>query len=467
MAKFNALRSAYLVLPLALMACSNAEGPKTVSAAPVAKPVEKAPAPFPSTYKAYPGVATAIRNVTIYDGEGGKIENGVVFISGGKISSVGGPDTAIPSGTAVVDGAGKFVTPGIIDIHSHLGDYPTPSVEAHSDGNEATSPTTPEVWAEHSVWPQDPGFSRALANGGVTALQVLPGSANLMGGRSVVLKNVYARTVQGMKFPGAPYGMKMACGENPKRVYGSKGRMPSTRMGNIAVNRQTWIKAQDYKKKRDSGKEYTRDLGLETLAGVLDGDISIQNHCYRADEMALVLDMAKEFGYKVSTFHHAVESYKIADLLRDNGVCSAVWADWWGFKMEAYDAIPENAAILHHTGACVIIHSDDGNQIQRLNQEAAKAQADGRRMGINISDAEVIKWLTHNPAKALGISDKTGSLKPGKMADLVLWNGNPLSVYARPDKVWIDGALMFDASNPKIRPVSDFELGQPGEGDVK
>ena len=467
MAKFNALRSAYLVLPLALMACSNAEGPKTLSAALVAKPVEKAPVPFPSTYKAYPGVATAIRNVTIYDGEGGKIENGVVFISGGKISSVGGPDTAIPSGTVVVDGAGKFVTPGIIDIHSHLGDYPTPSVEAHSDGNEATSPITPEVWAEHSVWPQDPGFSRALANGGVTALQVLPGSANLMGGRSVVLKNVYARTVQGMKFPGAPYGMKMACGENPKRVYGSKGRMPSTRMGNIAVNRQTWIKAQDYKKKRDSGKEYTRDLGLETLAGVLDGDISIQNHCYRADEMALVLDMAKEFGYKVSTFHHAVESYKIADLLRDNGVCSAVWADWWGFKMEAYDAIPENAAILHNTGACVVIHSDDENQIQRLNQEAAKAQADGRRMGINISDAEVIKWLTYNPAKALGISDKTGSLKAGKMADVVLWNGNPLSVYSRPDKVWVDGALMFDASNTKLRPVSDFELGQPGEGDVK
>jgi imidazolonepropionase-like amidohydrolase len=461
------LRWSILAAPMALMACSNTEGPKTVSATPAVKPTEKAPAPFPSTYKAYPGVATAIRNVTLYDGEGGKIDNGVVFMSGGKISSVGGPDTAIPAGVNVVDGTGKFVTPGIIDIHSHLGDYPTPSVEAHSDGNEATSPTTPEVWAEHSVWPQDPGFSRALANGGVTALQVLPGSANLMGGRSVVLKNVYARTVQGMKFPDAPYGMKMACGENPKRVYGSKGRMPSTRMGNIAVNRQTWIKAQEYKKKRDSGKEYTRDIGMETLAGVLDGDISIQNHCYRADEMAIVLDMAKEFGYKVSTFHHAVESYKIADLLRDNDVCSAVWADWWGFKMEAYDAIPENAAILHNTGACVIIHSDDENQIQRLNQEAAKAQADGRRMGFNISDADVIKWLTYNPAKALGIDAKTGSLKAGKMADVVLWNGNPLSVYARPDKVWIDGALMFDASNPKIRPVSDFELGQPGEGDVK
>lgn len=452
------------LLPLCVAACSTNEKPQTASAS---KPAEKAPAPYLSTYKAYPGIATAIRNVTIFDGEGGKIDNGVIFMSGGKISSVGGPETPIPADIAVFDGAGKFVTPGIIDIHSHLGDYPSPSVEAHSDGNEATSPTTPEVWAEHSVWPQDPGFSRALANGGITSLQILPGSANLMGGRSVVLKNVYARTVQGMKFPGAPYGLKMACGENPKRVYGAKGRMPSTRMGNLAVNRQTWIKAQEYRKKRDGGKDFTRDLGMETLAGVLDGEIMIQNHCYRADEMALVLDMAKEFGYKVSTFHHAVEAYKIGDLLRDNNVCAAVWADWWGFKMEAYDAIPENAAILHNTGACVVIHSDDENQIQRLNQEAAKAQADGRRMGVNISDAEVIKWLTYNPAKAMGISDKTGSLKVGKMADVVLWNGNPLSVYSRPDKVWIDGALMFDASNPKRRPVSDFELGQPGEGDVK
>ena len=158
---------------------------------------------------------------------------------------------------------GKYLTPGVIDIHSHLGVYPSPSVDAHSDGNEATSPTTPEVWAEHSVWPQDPGFSRALANGGVTSLQILPGSANLIGGRSVVLKNVPARTVQGMKFPGAPYGMKMACGENPKRVYGSKGRMPSTRMGNFAVDRATWAKAAAYKKKLDEGKPVDRDLAME------------------------------------------------------------------------------------------------------------------------------------------------------------------------------------------------------------
>jgi imidazolonepropionase-like amidohydrolase len=419
--------------------------------------------PYPSTYRPYPGAPTALVGATVYDGAGGRIENGVVLFAEGKVVGVGGPDLAIPAGYTRIDGAGKFVTPGVIDIHSHLGDYPTPSVEAHSDGNEATNPTTPEVWAEHSVWPQDPGFSRALANGGVTALQILPGSANLMGGRSVTLKNVPSRTVQGMKFPGAPYGFKMACGENPKRVYGSKGRMPSTRMGNFAVNRQTWIDAREYAE----GDRKERDLGKETLAGVLDGEILVHNHCYRADEMALVMDMAKEMGYQVTAFHHAVESYKIGDLLRENDVCSAIWSDWYGFKMEAYDGIPENAALLQQAGACVVIHSDSENGIQRLNQDAAKAQAAGARMGIDIPDAEVIGWFTLNAAKAMGIADMTGSLEAGKMADVVLWNGDPLSVYTRPEKVWIDGALLFDAMDPQLRPVSDFELGQPGEGDVK
>jgi imidazolonepropionase-like amidohydrolase len=451
---------------LALAGCA-ASTPPPKSAA--AKPAAVSKDPYPSTYKAYPGQPTLIRNVTIYDGEGGRIENGSVLFADGKITSLGGAmaDSAVPAAANIIDGSGKWVTPGIIDVHSHLGDYPSPGVDANSDGNEATGPVRSEVWAEHSVWPQDPGFSRALANGGVTALQILPGSANLFGGRSVVLKNVYARTVQGMKFPGAPYGMKMACGENPKRVYGSKGQMPATRMGNMAVNRQTWINAADYKRKLDKGETVTRNLQLETLAGVLSGDILVHNHCYRADEMAQVIDMSKEFGYKVSTFHHAVESYKIADLLKANNICSAMWADWWGFKMESYDAINENIPLVHNAGACAIVHSDDPNGIQRLNQEAAKALADGRRMGIKISDEMAWTWLSYNPAKALGIADKTGSLKPGKMADLVLWNGNPLSVYSRPEKVWIDGALMYDASDPKKRPVSDFELGQPGEGDVK
>jgi imidazolonepropionase-like amidohydrolase len=420
---------------------------KDKPATEMAKSVPLNKDPYPSTYKPYAGVPTAIRGVTIFDGEGGRIDNGVIFFSGGKISSIGGPETPIPADISVFDGTGKWVTPGIIDVHSHLGDYPSPGVDAHSDGNEITGPVRPEVWAEHSVWPQDPGFSRALANGGVTALQILPGSANLFGGRSVTLKNVYARTVQGMKFPQAPYGLKMACGENPKRVYGSRNQMPGTRMGNMALNRQTWAKAVEYRKKIEKG-DTPRDLAMETLSGVLAGEILVHNHCYRADEMAQVIDMAKEFGYKVSTFHHAVESYKIADLLKENGICSAMWADWWGFKMESYDAVNENIPMVHGAGACAIVHSDDAN-------------------GIQIADETAWTWLSYNPAKALGIADKTGSLKPGKMADLVLWNGNPLSVYTRPEKVWIDGALMYDASDPKRRPVSDFELGQPGEGDTK
>ena len=423
--------------------------------------------PYPSTYRPYAGVATALVGATVFDGAGGRIDGGTVLLRDGKVVAVGDASLAIPEGFTRIDAAGKFVTPGVIDIHSHLGDYPTPSVAAHEDGNEMTDPVTPEVWAEHSVWPQDPGFTRALANGGVTALQILPGSANLMGGRSVTLKNVPSRTVQGMKFPQAPYGLKMACGENPKRVYGEKGRMPSTRMGNFAVNRATWARAVEYRRKREAGEIKERDFAMETLAGVLDGEILVHNHCYRADEMGLVLDMAREFGYKVSTFHHATEAYKIGDLLRAAGTCSAIWADWWGFKMEANDGIPENAAILHRAGACVVIHSDDENGIQRLNQEAAKAQGDARRMGIAIPDETVISWITLNPAKAMGIDRMTGSLAPGKMADVVLWNANPLSVYARPEKVWVDGALLFDAQDRKRRPVSDFELGLPGEGDVK
>ena len=204
---------------------------------PKAAPIRINEDPYPSTYERYPGALTVIRHATVLDGEGKRYDNGTVVFGDGVIKAVGGPDLASPAGALEIDGTGKFVTPGIIDVHSHLGDYPSPGVSSLSDGNEATSPVRPEVWAEHSVWPQDPGFSRALANGGITTLQVLPGSANLFGGRSVVLKNVPARTVQGMKFPGAPYGLKMACGENPKRVYGSKGNMPQTRMGNIALTR--------------------------------------------------------------------------------------------------------------------------------------------------------------------------------------------------------------------------------------
>ncbi len=464
-----------IALTLALSACANGRATPNSASSEASGPGKGKGFnhdPYPSTYRAYPGVPTAITGATIFDGEGGRIEKGTVILADGKVVGVGGADLAVPQGVTVIDGQGKWVTPGIIDVHSHLGNYPSPDVKAHSDGNEATAPVTAQVWAEHSVWPQDPGFSRALANGGVTTLQILPGSANLFGGRSVTLKNVYARTTQGMKFPGAPYGLKMACGENPKRVYGDKNREPSTRMGNVAVDRQTWMKAVEYKRKWDKYEEKggdipTRDVAMDTLMGVLNGEILVHNHCYRADEMGIVLDMAKEFGYHVTAFHHAVEAYKIADLLKANRTCAAVWADWYGFKMESYDGIPENLAILQNAGACGIIHSDDQNGIQRLNQEVAKALASGRRAGFSISDELAWTWLAIGPAKALGIADRTGSLKPGKMGDVVLWNGNPLSVYSRPEKVWVDGAMLYDAHNPRLRPVSDFELGQPGEGDVK
>lgn len=455
---------------LSLAACTaGGDRPGSAGSKAAAQPFSRNP--YPSTYRAYPGVPTVVRNVTIFDGEGALIEGGSVLFADGKVVAVGQSVDA-PADALVIDGQGKFVTPGIIDIHSHLGDYPSPAVQAHSDGNEATGPITADVWAEHSVWPQDPGFGRALANGGVTTLQILPGSANLMGGRSVVLKNVYGRTMQAMKFPGAPYGLKMACGENPKRVYGSKGRQPSTRMGNVAVDRQTWARAAAYKRKwdkyeADGGDMPERDIAMDTLRGVLSGEILVQNHCYRADEMAIVMDMAKEFGYRVTAFHHAVEAYKIADLLKANDTCAAVWADWYGFKMESFDGIGENLAILEKSGACGMIHSDDANGIQRLNQEVAKVLSSARHAGIDIPEQVAWKWLSLGPAKAMGIDKQTGSLVPGKMADVVLWNGNPFSVYTRPEKVWVDGALLYDANDPARRPVSDFELGQPGSGDVK
>jgi imidazolonepropionase-like amidohydrolase len=362
------------------------------------------------------------------------------------------------------------VTPGIIDIHSHLGVYPSPANEATQDGNEAVNPVTAYVRSENSVWPQDPGFTRALA-GGVTSMEILPGSANLIGGRSVVLKNVPARTVQGMKFPGAPYDLKMACGENPKRVYGEKGG-PQTWMGDVAGYREAFAKAQAYRAKwqkywqgGSKGDAPDRDIGLETLALVLDKKIPVQMHCYRADQMATMIDVSKEFGFHIAAFHHATEAYKVADLLRANNTCAVMWADWWGFKMEAFDAIPEGIALVDAAGACAMIHSDDPIGIQRLNQEVAKAMAAGRRMGLKIPRAHALAWMTRNPAKALGILDKVGTIEKGKMADVTVWSGDPFSVYAHAEKVYIDGALMFDRNNPKLSPRSDFELGiLPFEG---
>ena len=430
-----------------------------------------AAAPYESTYVPLPTETTLIRGVAAFTGDGKVLDQADVLLEDGRIAAMteGGATLAEPASGRVIDGNGKWLTPGIIDVHSHLGTYPSPSVASTADGNEATGPNTAEVWVEHSVWPQDPQFGLALA-GGVTTLHILPGSANLFGGRGVTLKNVPARTMQGMKFPGAPQSLKMACGENPKRVYGERMQAPMTRMGNVAGYRAAWAEAAAY---RDQGQQFEsgeaeappdRNLALDTLAAVLDGEVLVHNHCYRADEMAVMMDIAEEFGYAITAFHHATESYKIADLLAEAGICSAVWADWWGFKLEAFDGITQNAALIEAAGACAIIHSDSEELIQRLNQEAAKAMTAGRRMGMAISDAQAMSWITGNAAKALGIAAETGTLSVGKAADAVLWDRHPFSVYARAELVWIDGHLYYDRSDPTRQPVSDFDLGQTVAG---
>ena len=442
--------------------------------------------PYPGTYRAIASAPVLIQGATVLTGDGARLDGADVLLRDGKVAAVGRA-LEVPQDATRIDGRGKWVTPGLIDVHSHLGVYPSPGVSAHGDGNESTSPVTANVWAEHSVWPQDPGFHAALA-GGVTSMQILPGSANLIGGRGVTLKNVSATTYQAMKFPGAPWGLKMACGENPKRVYGQKGG-PATRMANVAGYRAAFIDAAEYRRKntakppprrkrwfeRASGQGAAdsagnsggkRDLKLDTLAAAMDGDILVHIHCYRADEMATMLDVAKEFGFKVAAFHHGVEAYKLADRLASEGVCGALWADWWGFKMEALDGIQENIALVDRpAGGCAIVHSDSDEGIQRLNQEAAKVMASARRAGLDIPPERAIRWLTSNAAKSLGIDAQTGTLAPGRMADVVLWNQDPFSVYAHAEQVYIDGARVYDRGDRSRQPRSDFMLGHgPADG---
>lgn len=471
-----------LLLLAALPACAPQRAQPIAGAAPVpgassaAAGKDSAPdtatswsrAQYPSTYQRHPWPAVLIKNATIMTAAGPELTGASILLQDGKIVAVGTAVTA-PSDAIVVDGTGKFVTPGLIDTHSHIGVYSAPGTFAESDGNEATSPVTANVWAEHSFWPQDPQIPLAIA-GGVTVLQALPGSANLIGGRSATLRVVPSRTVQGMKFPGAPYGMKMACGENPKRVYQNRG--PSTRMGNMAGYRAAFIRAEQYRARWDAwlkdrkGPAPDRDLELETLADVLRGKILVQNHCYRADEMAQMIDLSHEFGFRIRSFHHVVEGYKIADLLAKEGVAASVWSDWCCFKMESYDAVPQNAALIQQAGARAIIHSDDAVGIQKLNQDAAKAMYAGRHAGIKITREQAIRWITANPAWALGIDSVTGTLEVGKAADVVLWSGDPFSIYSKAEQVYNEGWLVYDRNDPKHQPATDFNLGitAPGVG---
>src|SRR6266516_86022 len=396
---------------------------------------------YPSTYQRHPNPPVLIRNATIMTAAGQEIQGGSILFKDGRIVAVG-TNVQAPTDATVVDGTGKWVTPGVIDTHSHIG-----------------------VFAAPAFGPQAPQSPLAIA-GGVTAIQALPGSATLIGGRSAVLKLVPARSVQEMKFPGAHYGLKMACGENPKRTYGGRGGAPSTRMGNMAGYRAAFIAAQDYRRRWDKwnkdhqGDPPERNLRNESLAEVLRGNIYVQNHCYRADEMMQMLDLAHEFGFKIRSFHHAVEAYKIADVLAREGTAVSIWSDWWGFKEEAMDGIYENAALVQQAGGRVVIQSDDASGIQRLNQEAAKAMYHGRRAGIPVTRDQAVRWFTANPAWVLGVDSIVGTLEPGKMADVVLWSADPLSVYARAIQVYNDGWLVYDRNDPAHQPKTDFTLGQ-------
>lgn len=431
--------------------------------------MEKSPPanPFPSTYAPAAQTDTLFINATILDGAGKRFDDASLLIRGGTIVAIDDVSER-PQDVRVVDAEGRWITPGIVDPHSHLGSASvpfTPVELAAWDVNEIGDPAVPQLYVETTIRTQDPGFMAALA-GGVTTVQVLPGSANLFGGFSVILKNVPATTPQAMKFPGAPPGMKMACGENPKYNYSDLGRAPKSRMGIVAGYQQMLDAATEYRDKlarfrKGDGDEPAYDPKLAAVAAALDGNVRVHVHCYRAEDMAIVLDIARHYGLPITAFHHAAEAYKIPRLLIENKVCGVVFADWWGFKMEAFDGIRENAAILEASGACVTLHSDSGVTGQRLNIETAKAMAAGQHAGLDIPREVAVSWITLNPARILGLDERIGSLAPGKNADVVVWSGDPFSVYAKADLVYIDGALVFDRSDPALLPVSDFNIGQP------
>ncbi|HEY0784227.1 MAG TPA: amidohydrolase family protein [Acidobacteriaceae bacterium] len=380
----------------------------------------------------------------------GTIDHGSVWVHQGKIAGVGASVQA-PANATVIDAAGKYLTPGIVDPHSHsaLG----------NDVNEATSPVTPSMMMIDAFDNADAALYQALA-GGVTTELLLHGSANMIGGQAVVIKNKFGFPREQMLFPNAPRSIKFASGENPKRVYGSRHELPSTRMGNFEVMRQSFEDAKAYMaswdaynaklaKAAESHKEDKdavapkRDLKLDALSDILRGKLLVQIHCYRADEFLTEEAIAKEYGYKIRAFHHALEMYKVGPQIAPTGTAIATFADWWGFKDEAWDAIPWNAVMSMREGVRVALKSDSNDYIRRLNQEAGKMIHYG-----GATEDEAIRMITLNPAWIIGVDDRVGSIDIGKDADLVLWNVDPLSIYARAEKVYIDGDLFFDSSLP-------------------
>ena len=393
----------------------------------------------------------AIRGATVMTaGPAGTLQNSTVIVRDGKIAAVG-PDVAVPDGATIVDATGRYLLPGIIDTHSHMGVYPWPGSKSNADGNEMTSPITPEVRAEDSVYLQDPAFARARA-GGVTTVMILPGSGNLIGGEGVTLKLRLVETLAGLKFAGAPRNMKMASGENPKRVYGGRNQAPSTRMGSAAFLRRVFTEAREYGAKWTRHREKTEratedgkdlpdppeiDLRKQALLDMLEGRVQVHLHGYTVSDYTSYLRVFDEFGIRPRAFHHALEAYKMRDELARRGIGVSTWADWWGFKVEAYDGIPHNAGLCAAAGVRVALHSDSAEGIQRLFVEAAKCV----RFGMTEEDA--IKALTINPAWQIGVHERVGSIEVGKDADLALFSKHPFDITTRVDGTWIDGVRVF------------------------
>jgi imidazolonepropionase-like amidohydrolase len=383
-----------------------------------------------------------IQNATILTVSHGTIERGSILIKDGKIAEVGASVKA-PKDAQVIDAAGQFVMPGIIDCHSHIA--------VDGNVNEGSISVSSIVNIADVLNPDDVDIYRDLA-GGVTVANVLHGSANAIGGQTVVIKLRWGQPASKLPFEGALPGIKFALGENSKRSNFSRGtpRYPTTRMGVEETIRGAFAEARDYKaawdlyNKRTAAGEKNlvpprRDLRLDPLVEVLEGKRYVHSHCYREDEILMLLRVAKEFGFKVRTFQHVLEGYKVADEIAASGAGASTFSDWWAYKVEAYDAIPYNAALMTRRGVLVSVNSDDAGEATHLNQEAAKSIKFG-----GLSHDEALKLVTLNPAIQLGIEKRVGSIDAGKDADLVIYNHDPLSAYAVVQKTLIDGRVYFD-----------------------
>ena len=394
---------------------------------------------------------TLIKFGTILTVTQGTIENGDVLIRDGKIAEVGKGLTA-PEGAKVIDATGLFVIPGIIDCHSHIA--------VAGSVNEGSISVSSMVNIADVLNPEDIDIYRDLA-GGVTTANILHGSANPIGGQTLVIKLRWGKPAKDLPFEGALPGIKWALGENPKRSFlsnpGTSQRYPASRMGVVDVFREAFSEAVDYKKawddynRRKAAGEANlipprRDLKLEPLVEVLEGKRLVHMHCYREDEILQLIRVAEEFHFKIATFQHVLEGYRVADEIAKSGAGASTFSDWWAYKVEAYDAIPYNAALMTERGIVVSINSDSGEEARHLNQEAAKSMKWG-----SLSHDEALKLVTINPAIQLHIADRVGSIEPGKDADLAIYNKDPLSVYAVPQKVLIDGQVYFDRQQDLAR----------------